>query len=141
VSKLKRNFRMVTNKKNIKPSFSDINNLREVQLYTNQITKINKDKRQTEIFFYASIFLFILGFFFWSSPEAFSFISGLGLFGIIFVGIGMHSHLKGGQYYRSKYLYEERQKKLDEVECKYSEKDDKYYVYLEDGRRIEVDEY
>ena len=127
--------------KYIKPSFSDIDNLRDAQLYTNQITELNKDRRQTEIYFYSSLFLFILGFFFWTSPEAFSFISGIGLFGIIFVGIAMHSHLKGGQYYRSKYLYEERQKKLEEVECRYTERDGRYYVYLEDGRKIEVDEY
>lgn len=124
-----------------KPSFSDIDNLRDAQLCSNQINELDKDKRQTEIYFYSSLFLFILGFFFWTSPEAFSFISGIGLFGIIFVGIAMHSHLKGGQYYRSKYLYEERQKKLEEVECGYTERDGRYYVYLEDGRKIEVDEY
>ena len=125
----------------IKPTVSDTNNLREAQSFTNQITKLNKDKKQTEIFFYGSVFLFILGFFFWSSPDAFSFISGIGLFGIVFVGIAMHSHHKGDQFYRAKYLYEERDKLLDEVECPYIEKEDKYYVYLEDGRKIEVDEY
>ena len=132
---------MVKTKDYIKPTISDTNNLIEAQSLTNQITKLNKDKKQTEIFFYGSVFLFVLGFFFWSSPDAFSFISGLGLFGIVFVGIAMYSHHKGDQLYRAKYLYEERDKFLDEVECPYIEKKDKYYVYLEDGRKIEVDEY
>ena len=42
----------------IKPTVSDTNNLRDAQSFTNQITKLNKDKRQTEIFFYGSVFLF-----------------------------------------------------------------------------------
>ena len=132
---------MIKTQKYIKPSSSDIDNLIQAQYNRVEIDKIYKDKRQTEIMFYASIFLFCLGFLFWSSAEAFSFISGLGLFGLVLSGFGMHGHRKGDQAYRTRYLFEQIKKKEDEVECKYSEKDGKYYVYLEDGRRIEVDEY
>ena len=132
---------MVKTQKYIKPSSSDIDNLKYAQSIKEKIDKNYKDKRQTEIMFYASIFLFCFGFLFWSNAEVFSFISGIGLFGLVLSGFGMHSHRKGDAAYHNKYFWEEKQKYLKEVECKYTEKNDKFYVYLEDGRKIEVDEY
>ena len=132
---------MNKNKKYVKPSSSDINNLIQAQYVESEINKLYKDKLQTEIMFYCSLFLFCFGFLFWSTTEAFSTISGIGLFGLILSGASMHSHKKGQQGHRSEYLWDQKQKILKKVGCKHYQKENKFYVYLEDGRKIEVDEY
>ena len=126
----------------IKPSYTDIDILKEVQSWEEELNKKFKEKRTTDIGFNISLGVFILGFFFIStSEEAFSFFSGVGGFILLLFSISKYSYLKGDGKRNIERIVNKIEEQLKEVECKYTEKEGRYYVYLEDGRKIEVNEY
>jgi hypothetical protein len=125
--------------KYIKPSVEDIQYLKQAQECDVQLSKKSKDEGHANIFFYIGLILFILGFL--GQSDLFTTMGGFGLFGLLLGGFFKYSYAKGEGKYRKKYLMERREEHLNKVECKWDIKGDKYYVYLKEGQRIEVDEY
>jgi len=125
--------------KYIKPSSEDISYLQLAQECEEKLSKVYKDERHANIFFYVGLVLFILGFF--GSSDLFLTVGGFGLFGLLLGGGFKYSYAKGDGKYRKADLHNRIENYINSVECKWSTKGDKYYVYLKEGQRIEVDEY
>lgn len=125
--------------KYIKPSTEDIEYLQQAQECDVQLSKKSKDEGHANIVFYVGLILFVLGFL--GQGDLFTTIGGFGLCGLLLGGFIKYSYAKGEGKYRIKYLLERRGELVNKVKCKWDTKGDKYYVYLEEGQRVEVDEY
>ena len=126
----------------IEPSQRDIMNLETAQVYQKQLNNLFRDKRHTNIFFYTGVVLIAIWF---NDLDSQSFLldvmGGTGMMGILLGGFFKYSYHRGEGKKDMERYSEMMNEALAKVKCKWSTKDDKFYVFLEDGRRVELDEY
>jgi len=132
----------MTEPKYKKPSGSDIADLKSAQEFENELGKKYKDRKFVNIGFNISIGMLVIGSYgFIERSELTFWIWCFGGVGLLFFSIFKYSNSKG----EGRRLYEFdlkcRTDAINRVECEWAIKNDKYYVYLEDGRKIEVNEY
>ena len=125
--------------KYVEPSSEDIRYLKQAQECEEELSKLYKDERHADIFLYGGLVLFVLGFF--GRTDLFLTMGGIGLCGLLLGGGFKYSYSKGEGKFKKIDLAERRGNYLNKVKCQWHIKGDKYYVYLEDGKKIEVDEY
>ena len=125
--------------KYIKPSSEDIGNLKLAQEYEERLSKLYKDQRHADIGFFGGLVLFVLGFF--GDTDLFYAMGGIGLCGVLLGGGFKYSYAKGEGKFKLIDFNDRREKYLNKVECQWTMKEDKYYVYLKEGMKVEVDEY
>ena len=126
----------------IKPSSNDISSLILAQQYNDDFNKKYKDKKHADIGFNVSLVIFAIGFLgFFSSDDIYVHISSIGGVGLVFFGMFKYSNSKGEGMHNMNYKIDCRERALKKVECKWAEKDDRYYVFLKDGKMIEANHY
>jgi hypothetical protein len=124
------------------PSSSDINSLKLAQEYNDDLNKKLKDKRFSDIGFNISLVIFAIGCVgFFDSDDIYTYIWSIGGVGLMFCGMFKYSNAKGDGAYNINYAIECRERALKKVECEWREEDDRYYVFLKDGRMIEANHY
>ena len=124
------------------PSSEDIKLLKRAQEYEKKYTKYLKDIKFTNIGFYISITLFVLGVpSFFSYDPVGEFFFNTGGTGLIIFGFFKY-YISFGEGKRNREMtLKEINNILQKVECKWTEKNNRYYVYSKDNKRIEADEY
>ena len=125
--------------KYIKPSSEDIGYLKQAQECEEELSKLYKDQKHADIFFFGGLVLFVLGMI--GRTDLFTAMAAIGLCGLLLGGGFKYSYSNGEGKYKLIDLNERRGKYLNKVECQWNMKGGKYYVYLKEGQRIEVDEY
>ena len=126
----------------IKPSSSDISSLSLAQKYNDDLNKKYKDEKFTNIGFNISLAILAIGFLgLFSSDDIFVHIFSIGGVGLVFFGVFKYSNSKGEGMHNINFAIDCRERALKEVECEWAEKDDRYYVFLKDGRMIEAKHY
>ena len=125
--------------KYVEPSSDDIRYLKQTQECEKELSKLYKDQKHADIGFFGGLVLFVLGMI--GRTDLFLAMGGIGLCGLLLGGGFKYSYSKGEGKYKLIDLNDRRKKYLNKVECKWDIKGDKYYVYLKEGQRIEVDEY
>ena len=132
----------MSSEKYIEPSSEDIEYLKRAQEYQEKYKRCLKDIKFTNIGFYISITLFILGITsFFSYDPVMEFLFVTGGTGLTFFGFFKYFISKGEGKRNREMILKEIHNTLQKVECKWTEKDKRYYVYLKDNRKIEADEY
>jgi|TARA_B110000971_G_C19522220_1_gene282217 hypothetical protein len=126
----------------IEPSSSDISSLKLAQEYNDDLNKKYKDKKFSDIGFNISLVIFGIGCLsFFEPDDIYVFFWSIGGVGLLFFGMFKYSNSKGDGKYNIDYSIDCRERALKEVECEWREKDDRYYVFLKDGRMIEASHY
>ena len=124
------------------PSSSDISSLKLAQEYNDDLNKKYKDKRFSDIGFNISLLIFAIGCLsFFESDDIYTHIWSIGGVGLLFCGMFKYSYSKGEGKHNIDYAIDCRERALKKVECEWVEKDDRYYVFLKDGRMIEANHY
>ena len=132
----------MSKKKYIEPSSSDISALIQAQHYNDDLNKKYKDKRFTDIGFNVSLVVFAIGCIgFFDSDDIYTHIWSFGGVGLLFFGMFKYSNAKGDGLYNINYAIECRERELKKVECEWRENEDRYYVFLKDGRMIEANHF
>ena len=125
----------------IEPTTEDIDYLQSVQHWTSELARQYKNKKHSELALYAGIALVVTALLFGDQDPSFNIFGGVGLLCLLMGGVGKHSYTKGEGKTKINMYENSIKEALSKVKCKWNEKDGKYYVFLEDNRRIEVDEY
>lgn len=122
----------------IEPSSEDLYQLERAQDCEAQLSKHFKNKRHADIFFYFGLVFLVVAFL---DNVIGHVIGGFALFSVLLGGAFKYSYYRGEGKMKIEMYSKDLNTALSEVKCKWHLKDDKYYVYLEDGRKIEIDEY
>ena len=125
--------------KYVEPSSDDIGYLKQTQECEKELSILYKDQKHADIGFFSGLVLFVLGMI--GRTDLFLAMGGIGLCGLLLGGGFKYSYSKGEGKFKKIDLAERRGNYLNKVKCQWHIKGDKYYVYLEDGKKIEVDEY
>ena len=130
-------------KKYIKPSERDIISLSTAETFHNLLQKIYKDKRDINIGLFLSLVFTIIVFFSYKTPDNLiaDIVGGISILVFLICSYGKYYYLFGEGKELFKAYRKNKEEQLNDVKCDYFLMNDKYYVYLEDGRRIEVREY
>tara|TARA_Y100000389_G_C17028815_1_gene302406 strand:+ start:60 stop:458 length:399 start_codon:yes stop_codon:yes gene_type:complete len=132
----------MSKKKYIEPSSSDISALIQAQHHNDDLNKKYKDKRFSDIGFNISLVVFGIGCIsFFDSNDIYTHIWSFGGVGLLFFGLFKYSYTKGEGARNIEYEIDCRERQLKKVECEWREKDDRYYVFLKDGRMIEANHF